>query len=560
MDKLIAGFRHWESKLNNESCASYLASKKDSTVKQLAATEYAKNIFENSPLTGIGEDAWNLLWEQARAYSEAVAYSNNKFPNVEDGAVCVLCQQPLDESAKKRLTDFEGFVKGELETSAKTAKEALDTLEGGYKNTPTEELIASFSTAAGLDETMSAKVLGLRESIFQRSKDLLATKEDEEFDAAVDFSVLAELVSLSEDMEAGAKQLDEDAKEDKREEIKKEALELEARKWVSQQKDAISAEVLLLGKKAKIANAKTLVNTTALTRKKSSLSEELVTTEYIQRFQNEIESLGAGRIKVKLEKTKSDKGRIYFQIRLEGNLRGLPVEKILSEGEFRIISLAAFLADVEGHADKSTFVFDDPISSLDQDYEEKVAERLVELPKSRQVLVFTHRLSLMALLNEVSKKHGITPNNVGLYKESWGTGEPGLPPIHAQKTKAAVNTLISKITEGRKILEEQGNEPYSWWAKGVCSNTRITIEKVVEYDLLADVVQRFRRPITTQGKLHNVAKVTPDDCAYIDGVMTKYSRYEHSQPNEVPVPPPEPDELENDLSQLKKWLEEFSAR
>ncbi len=560
VDKLIARFRNWETKLNNESCASYLASKKDCSVKQLAATEYAKNIFENSPLTGIGEEAWNLLWEQARAYSEAAAYSNNKFPNVEDGAVCVLCQQPLDEFAKKRLTDFEGFVKGELETSAKTAKEALDKLEEGYKNTPKEELIASFSTAAGLDDVMSAKVLALRESICQRSKDLLATKEDEEFGAAVDFSVLAELVSLSEDMEAGAKQLDEDAKEDKREEIKKEALELEARKWVSQQKDAISAEVLLLGKKAKIANAKTLVNTTALTRKKSSLSEELVTAEYIQRFQNEIESLGAGRIKVKLEKTKSDKGRIYFQIRLEGNQRGLPVEKILSEGEFRIISLAAFLADVEGHADKSTFVFDDPISSLDQDYEEKVAERLVELSKSRQVLVFTHRLSLMALLNEVSKKRGIAPNNVGLYKESWGTGEPGLPPIHAQKTKAAVNTLISKITEGRKILEEQGKEPYSWWAKGVCSNTRITIEKVVEYDLLADVVQRFRRPITTQGKLHNVAKVTPDDCAYIDVVMTKYSRYEHSRPNEVPVPPPEPDELENDLSQLKKWLEDFSAR
>jgi hypothetical protein len=361
-------------------------------------------------------------------------------------------------------------------------------------------------------------------------------------------------------METGAKQLDEDAEEDRREEIKKEALELEARKWVSQQRDAISAEVLLLGKKAKIAQAKTLVNTTVLTRKKSSLAEELVTAEYIQRFQNEIKRLGAGRIKVKLEKTKSGKGRVYFQIKLEGNKQGLAVDKILSEGEFRIISLAAFLADVEGHADKSTFVFDDPISSLDQDYEEKVAERLVDLSKSRQVLVFTHRLSLMALLNEASKKQGVTKTNIGLSKESWGTGEPGLPPIHAQNTKAAINTLISKMPEGKKILEEQGNEPYSWWAKGVCSNARITIEKVIEFDLLADVVQRFRKPITTQGKLHNVAKVTAKDCAYIDDLMSKYSRYEHSQPNEVPVPPPEPDELEIDLNQLKQWREEFIQR
>jgi len=185
----------------------------------------------------------------------------------------------------------------------------LDKLEEGYKNTPKEELIASFATAAGLDDVLSAKVLVLRESIVEKSNNLLRVMEDEEFDSAIDFSILAELATLSGDMETGAKQLDEDAKEDKREEIQKKALELEARKWMSQQKDAISAEVLLLGKKAKILQAKTLVNTTALTRKKSSLAEELVTAEYIQRFQDEILQLGAGRIKVKLEKTRSDKGR-----------------------------------------------------------------------------------------------------------------------------------------------------------------------------------------------------------------------------------------------------------
>lgn len=559
LNKLIAGFRNWKTKLNDESCANYLASNKNCAVKRLVASEYAKNIFENNPLTGIGEGAWNLLWEQARAYSEASAYSDHKFPNIDDGAVCVLCQQSLDGLAKKRLSDFEDFVKGELESSAKNAKEALNKLEAEYKDTPKEELIASFSTAAGLDDVMVAKVLDLRKSIVNKSKDLLDTKE-EEFLAAIDFSILSELITLSEDMEVDAKQLDEDAKEDKREEVKKDALELDARKWVSQQKDAIIAEVLLLDKKAKIAQAKKSVNTTVLTRKKTSLAESLVTEEYIGRFQKEIKRLGAGRIKAKLEKTKSDKGKVYFQIKLEGNKQELAVGKILSEGEFRIISLAAFLADVEGHADKSTFIFDDPISSLDQDYEEKVTKRLVELSKSRQVLVFTHRLSLMALLDEVVKKEGLAQNVIGLYKEAWGSGEPGLSPIHAQKTKTAINDLINKIPEGRNILNEKGHESYSWWVKGVCSNTRITIEKVIEFDLLADVVQRFRRPIRTQGKLHNVAKVTPEDCTYIDELMTKFSRYEHSQPNEVPVSPPEPDELEADLKQLEQWRKEFVGR
>jgi hypothetical protein len=47
---------------------------------------------------------------------------------------------------------------------------------------------------------------------------------------------------------------------------------------------------------------------------------------------------------------------------------------------------------------------------------------------------------------------------------------------------------------------------------------------------------------------------------YLDAMMTKYSRYEHAQPGEAPVPLPEPDELAEDLKNLKSWLDEFAAR
>jgi ABC-type Mn2+/Zn2+ transport system ATPase subunit len=63
---------------------------------------------------------------------------------------------------------------------------------------------------------------------------------------------------------------------------------------------------------------------------------------------------------------------------------------VLSEGEYRIVSLAAFLADVGGKDFSAPFVFDDPISSLDQDFEEAVVQRLVELSQERQVIIFTH--------------------------------------------------------------------------------------------------------------------------------------------------------------------------
>jgi len=42
--------------------------------------------------------------------------------------------------------------------------------------------------------------------------------------------------------------------------------------------------------------------------------------------------------------------------------------------------------------------------------------------------------------------------------------------------------------------------------------------------------------------------------------MTKYSRYEHSQPAEAPVEMPGPDEIPADINSISDWLDEFNKR
>jgi energy-coupling factor transporter ATP-binding protein EcfA2 len=231
----------------------------------------------------------------------------------------------------------------------------------------------------------------------------------------------------------------------------------------------------------------------------------------------------------------------------------------LSEGEFRIVSLAAFLADVEARQDKGPYVFDDPISSLDQVFEEAAVSKLVELAKTRQVIVFTHRLSLMAQLEEVAKKEGRDIRILALRSEQWGTGEPGETPIHAKKPEGALNALLQRIPKARAAAQ-RSNDEYEILAKGICSDFRIIMERLIENDLLADVVQRFRRGVQTKDKIKKLAKINADDCTLFDNLMTKYSKYEHSQPQEAPVPLPRPDELEEDFRRVKNWLEEFKDR
>lgn len=165
------------------------------------------------------------------------------------------------------------------------------------------------------------------------------------------------------------------------------------------------------------------------------------------------------------------------------------------------------------------------------------------------------------MLEDAAKKAGVKIRVVALQKESWGSGEPGGPPLPAQNPKTALNSLINeRLLKAKKVWENDGTTVYAVEAKALCSDIRITIERLIELELLADVVQRFRRPINTMGKIEKLARIKIEDCAFMDMMMTKYSRYEHAQPREAPVTLPEPDEITNDLKKLKAWYDEFTAR
>ena len=547
-----------------QQCVKYLELKREADVKRRAATEDAGRVFANEPLSGVGSESWRLLWEQARAYSTQEAYQGTSFPNTGEGAKCVLCQQPLNTDSCRRLQSFEDFVKGELATDAQLAERQFVEMQESLGEVPTADDLNIRLDSAGITEDEARKqVLALFENLRNRKQTLQQAQQGEEFKEIPSLGAITFLLQRGSGLEEQAAVYDADAsnpKEDNRAELKKTKDGYEAKKWVSEQRGAILPEIKRLKQRFLLQEAKKLTDTYALSLKKSNLAEVIVTGAYIERFNSEVANLGAGRIGVELIKTRTQKGRAFHAIRLKNNNSNIPASQILSEGEFRIVSLAVFLADVEGHTNKATFVFDDPITSIDQDYEEATARRLVALAEARQVIIFTHRLSMLALVEEAAKERGLDPKIIGLQREQWGIGEPVGPPLPAQKPKQAINSLLDRVERARKVLNDTGQVEYEWAAKAICTQTRITLERIIENDLLADVIQRFRRSVTTQGKLHKLSRITRDDCIYIDQLMTKYSRYEHSQPGEAPVPLPNPDGLKTDLTVLRDWRNAFEKR
>ena len=123
----------------------------------------------------------------------------------------------------------------------------------------------------------------------------------------------------------------------------------------------------------------------------------------MERFNEELKTLEALKLRVELLKTKVSKGQVLHKIRLR-RAPGSPLADILSEGEKKIVSIAAFLADVRGKSGQIPVVFDDPTSSLDQDFEDALVRRLADLSHNRQVIVFTHRLAFLGMLRQFTEK------------------------------------------------------------------------------------------------------------------------------------------------------------
>lgn len=534
----------------------------DAQATQKAAELAAKVGLKEAVLEGVGSETWLALWNVARNYSTEAAYPNHKFPHTGEESRCVLCQQELQEEGKRRLGSFEAFVKAEASGAAHEAKKKFD---GALKTLPEikKELLLSKAEQAGLLDDDQAELTIALEVLSSHRNPFLKSSDDE--------AVLAEdekVVTLTEKLDGIASKLATKSKEfldsfkpEERAQKERRKSELDAMKWISSQKTSIEAEIKRKKQIEILENARRLCNTSALSRKKGSLSEELLTPAYIESFNRELRNLGARRIKVELTKTRVDRGHILHQVKLKDAARSQPIHDILSEGEHRIVCIAAFLADVGAKPNASSFVFDDPISSLDLDYEEAVVQRLVDLSKERQIIIFTHRLSLLGMVEDYAEKAGFTPDVVHIRSETWGSGEPGDASIESAKPKASINQhLPERIREARTILDTDGEAAYRIHAQQICSEMRKLVERMIETDLLADVLQRHRRQIKTLNKIEKLADITDDDCRFIDEMMTRYSRYEHSQSAEAPVALPDPNELDEDVAKMKAWRDCIEKR
>lgn len=555
-----------EAALSAQTVAAVFDARTEGRRKSDEARRLREATFPAGMLAGTGSDPWTALWEAARRFSHEQAYPDQAFPVVENGAHCVLCQQDLDHAVGHRLQQFEAFVASTTERELRQVRETFARLRKTFTDLKT--------TTEAIDETLKEirieheavadainAALGTNEN--RRKAVVLALTEDKYLAADCPdlASVSRDADALAEQIEARVKTLRTSATDETRKRMTADVQELHARKLLAQHEPLVLNEI---ERKKKIAAYGLCINdttTNAITQKSTAVTKTAVSQKLKQSFKDELKNLVFRHVEVELKEAGGADGVLYHKLILT-RAPGVELPRVVSEGEQRCLSIAAFFAELCTADDPSGIVFDDPVSSLDYRWRKDVAWRLVQEAKTRQVIVFTHDVVFLLLLKQFAEQQGVAQLDQHVHQLSKGAGvcDEELPWV-AMPVKKKIGHLKNEWQSAEKLSREGHQAHYEKEAKYLYGLLREAWERALEEVLLGGIVERFRPSVQTQ-HIGTLADITTDDCLTVDAAMTKCSKWlpGHDQAAAARAPVPESTELKDDIEALEKWVASIRIR
>lgn len=506
----------------------------------------------------ITSSEWKELWFIAKKYYESVLQDSLKKEYASVDSICPLCHQHLNGDVHRRFVSVDDYISGECVQDFQNKQQAINDILNTLCNISCGNSTLKTLLLHSFDEKEATEMCDTYYS-FTKLKD--KSNIDDKYELCEKISVKDILSKITDRANELSKELEELSKLIATEEQKKLnslITELRAHKWVYDHLDEIQAALIDAKMMLKYNEAKKLTKTNKITNESNVLANALITEAYIQRFSDELKRL-AKNIKVKIQKGQSIKGKTPYQVVLETEqeTKSKTID-ILSEGEQRIVALAAFFADATGRNECTPIVIDDPISSLDSIYEQKATKRIAELAKNRQVIVFTHRISFLVGLIDECKNIGIECSERYIRSAYSGKGIADFDNVYHGKLSNQLDGLIKDLRTN--MNRDPDSQDYINCKDKTCQQFRICVERAVEEVLLYGIVKRFDKRIITNGKLEKLLKIEEKDCKIIDSMMTKYSYNEHSQATDGPNIDFDIEEIIVDISNFQKWIKAYNKK
>jgi len=520
----------------SEASLAALSTKRAALISaQQASALAATEAFSKEPLPGAGGSPWRSLYDAARLYAEQEAYRGKVFPPLDPDARCVLCQQTLSDQARDRMRRFEEFVRGEATRRADAARQTWEEAVSAFRSgtaglTP---MSPSFGQAlksehGELHAIIMSYIAGAIKAHDQIERWILTGADA----VALEMPTisLADIDLCLANMAHAATLAEGAASSEAAADLRQELAELKARNQLHLNKKQVIARLEALRTLTKLEGAIKACVTTGISQKGTELLREHVTAAFEAALTAECKALGV-QIPLRLS-SRSAKGTPTHQLKLDQTAFSGNTSEILSEGEHRAIALAAFLAEQMTVPGNAPIVIDDPVSSLDHERRHRVAHRLIEEGKKRQVIVFTHDLLLYVDASSIAAEKQVPLTKIGVRRgpHGFGTIDPEGDPWAAKTLPRRRDWLVRQLTTLQRMGDTAGGtDDYEKEARFFYDRLRETWERLIEEGLFASVIVRYRRSVET--KRLKEAVIDDDMVSRIYSAMSSISEYTaHDKP------------------------------
>lgn len=566
LQKLVRHLKDVEAALSAEAIAAVFDARTEGRRKGEEAKRLREATLPEGMLAGTGSEPWKALWESARQFSQELAYPGKAFPVVEDGSSCVLCQQDIGHAAVHRLNQFEAFVASTTECELQRIRENFAQFRKAFVELRTstegvEETLMEIRVEHEAIADAIAAALAANESRRTAIVAVLSYDKDLADDTPDLISIVRETETLADEVEARIKTLRTSATDETRKRMTDEAQELRSRKLLATHQQTVLDDIERRKKYAACGLCIEETKTQTITQKSSAVTKAVVSQRLKQNFSDELVNLAFSHIEVELKELGGADGVFYHKL-VFTRAPGVDLPKVVSEGEQRCLSIAAFFAELSTADDLSGIVFDDPVSSLDYQWRQGVARRLVQEAKTRQVIVFTHDVVFLLLLKQFAEELEVEQfdQHVRFLSKGAGVCSEELPWV-ALPIKKKISYLKNGWQAADKLFRDGHQDAYEKDAKYLYGLLREAWERALEEVLLGGVVERYRPSIQTQ-QVAQIADITAEDCKTVETAMSKCSKWlpGHDQAAAARAPVPGPAELKADIEALDDWVSAIRNR
>lgn len=507
-------------------------------------------------IESISSNEWKTFIKASKSYADVIESGRGiSYPKVEDN--CLFCLQPIGKKENELINAYWKLLKSESEAELQKIfqkiQEALKHLKS-FNTVSFDENTLIYDYTKANDEEFADKWKFLVAHSASAIKNLITNLSELKWANSVQFFTEStkEFDSIQKTISEKIEAL---IKKNPKEELKKLEAEINYLKDKHLLSKLLSNILVFVRADKWAARAEkhlSIFNTRSITTKQGELFNETITEKYTDTFNKECEQLDAPKIVNIIQK--NVKASTLRKLKIAGQ----DANTVLSEGEQRAISLADFLTEFQLDPNNRGIFFDDPVSSQDHHRREKIASRLVELAKYKQIVILTHDIAFFIRMKILAETTDLNYQYTTIRKagDISGVINPDLPWI-AQPVKRRIGTLKDRLVRLKKIEKEGDEDEYLFAAKSWYGLLREAWERGVEERLFKGVVERFSIGVQTL-RLKKIV-VTPELIAEIEHGMTESSNWLHDAAAGLNPQPPDTNKAEADLNDFEEFAKKCVA-